>query len=625
MTIQTSRDRWLWGLLLVVAGLYLFRLGAVGLYEPAEGRYAEIARTMVTSGDWVIPRLNGVRYFEKPPLLYWTTAVSFQWFGLNEFAARLPTALAALVGIVATVMLGMTLGRESACPESRAEPALSEVEGSRDRGVGVRAGLILATSLGYFLFARVVRPDMWLIAGLTVGLLFLVRGFLGRGHPRTWSVGVGLALGITVLAKGAIGVAIPLGVLGVFRILSRRSVVGRGQRGRLEQWGGLRRFSLWWGLGVFLAVVLPWHVWIAVRDSQFFWFYVVNEHLMRFVNHRVHSDATPLPILLFWLVSGVWAFPWATLLPVAWVERRLWIPWRHASRLDRAFNLVGLWAVVVVGIFTASASRAEYYALPALPAVAVLVGKFWAEIDAKRIVLTSPARWIPAVVYLVLGVVGVLVFKQVVLPGRVEAMAWGEMIQRVFLSVPFATSLGIPTQELNEAGIWQALRISLGVLLVTGAFAAFSMHRRRSCMRTLAISMIPLLCLTQQGFQLFEPVWSSKVLAQQLAPRLSPGTPIVVDGPFENANSLGFYLNRPSPLVIYRGVMWDLAFGSTYPEAQPMFLKKRRDLAHWATTQRSFCLITEAEEGWAKFQEILPTAVATPVAKSCRKVAYLVQ
>jgi len=318
--------------------LFFWRLGEAPLLEPDEGRYTEIPREMLTSGDLVTPRLNGVLYFEKPPLYYWLNAAAIRVLGLNELSARVWSAVFGLLGVLVTWRLGVEIG-------------------------GRRAGLVAAAALGtfplYVTLGRVATLDMTLTFFLTVTLacFWFAHGEGERRRAQLWWHGSFLAAALAVLAKGLIGVMIPGAIVFLYLLATGR-------------WRVLARVPWFTGVPLFLAVAAPWHVLAAARNPDFLWFYFVHEHVLRF--------ATPIaerqePLWYFAAVLVLGCAPWSGLFPsvlrlVRWRELRSAL----AERPEVTFLL--LWSGFVVVFFSASQSKLIPYVLPALPPLAVLTG-----------------------------------------------------------------------------------------------------------------------------------------------------------------------------------------------------------------------------------------------------------
>ena len=344
-------------LLLVVLALAWFgTLGLRPLYKADETRYAEIPREMAASGDWVTPRLNGFRYFEKPPLQYWMTGLFFKAIDVKDWTARLWTALAGFAGILLVLVAGNRLFGAPA---------------------GAYAAAILAGS------------PLWVAAGqinsLDMGLAFFQSGAifaLATGHPLLFWACCALA----VLSKGLVGIVLPLAALGLYVVLKR-------------DWKTVWDVRPFAGLAVFLAIAAPWFVLVSRANPEFAHFFFIQEHFQRFTT-EVHQRTAPFWFFLPVLAVGMAPF----LLPVlAGWWRGLRSP---APPFDAAFFLA-LWALVVLLFFSASSSKLPAYILPIFPALAVLAGRALAE---------SPRRTILLVQALVAAALGIA--AAVAIPGR---------------------------------------------------------------------------------------------------------------------------------------------------------------------------------------------------------------
>jgi 4-amino-4-deoxy-L-arabinose transferase-like glycosyltransferase len=343
---------WSWVLILTVAGwvIFFYRLGVPGLMDPDEGRYAEIAREFFVLGDWGIPHLNLLPYLEKPPLVYWLTALSFKVGGFTEAAARLPSALSALGG----VFLAYGLGRALWGP-----------------GPGVLCALVLASAAGYVAMGRILTLDMTfaLCLNLGVGLGYLA---LSRGRERLWPWAY-LALALAVLTKGPVALVLA-GLVWIVWIM-----VNRGSGRPLIQIRG-------W---VLLAVItLPWFVYVQWRYPEFFRFFILEQHLLRFLTPAIHPE--PLwyyvPVLLGLLLPWTWLLPWTLAAAGRW--------------RDPDYRFLVIWAAVIVIFFSLSRGKLVPYILPAFLPLALLVGHGLARLTGvgrmsfnSRLLKTSLLIW----------------------------------------------------------------------------------------------------------------------------------------------------------------------------------------------------------------------------------------
>jgi 4-amino-4-deoxy-L-arabinose transferase-like glycosyltransferase len=310
----------------IIAGLiFFFHLGAYGFWEPDEARYGEIAREMLELRDFIVPHLNYVAYVEKPPLLYWLTALSFRIFGINEFAARLAPAMAALLGVLATfIFADRVMGRRRA----------------------VMAAAILATAPLYAVMAQVLTTDM-LLSALTAIAIFAL--FLHYKEGGIWCWIAYLAMALATLSKGPVGIALPALTMVVFL----------WWEGALR--GSLQRFHAIAGATLVLAIVAPWFVAISLREPGFLNFYFVGEHIRRIFDSSFSHGEPPyfyIPVVIAGLL------PWSLLVP--------FLTWRRMTP-NPARRYCVIASLVIIGGFSASSGKLIPYIIPAFPALAVLL------------------------------------------------------------------------------------------------------------------------------------------------------------------------------------------------------------------------------------------------------------
>lgn len=406
---------WSLVLILMVAGLVIFfyRLGGPGLIDPDEGRYAEIAREFFVLRDWGIPHLNLLPYLEKPPLVYWLTALSFKVCGFTEMAARLPSAVSALGG----VFLAYGLGRAFWGP-----------------GPGMLGALVLASAAGYVALGRILTLDMtfalWLNVGIGLGYLAL-----SRGQNRLWPWAY-LALALAVLTKGPVALVLAGLVWVIWVIVNRRS--GRP----------LIQIRGW----VLLAVItLPWFVYVQWRYPEFFRFFILEQHLGRFLTPAIHPE--PLwyyvPVVLGLLLPWTWLLPWTLAAAGRW--------------RDPDYRFLVIWAAVIVVFFSLSRGKLVPYILPALLPLALLVGHGLARLTGVgRMFFNS--RWLKTSL-LVWAVTGVaLVGLSLWPPGfLVKALARANFSLAYLLTLSLVWAL-TPLAAL----IWRHLgALLLGALLLS--------------------------------------------------------------------------------------------------------------------------------------------------------------
>lgn len=422
----TGFPRWLYLSLLTGAGLGLFflHLGVPGLMDPDEGRYAEIAREMLLLKDWLIPHLNLVPYLEKPPLAYWLTALSFRAFGLTEWAARLPAALAALAGLYLAYGLGRALGGERQ---------------------GFWGAMVLATCGGYLVLARLLTLDMvftfFLNLGIALGYLAL-----GRERPHLWPWAYG-ALALAVLIKGPVALVLAGLIWGLGALIRGRQALG-----------ALIRPGSW---ALLAAVTLPWFLYVAWRYPEFPRFFLWQHHVERYLDGALyHSESWWYfgPVLLGFFL------PWTGLLP--WALGRE----RPSAAGDRLFFL--LWAGIILAFYSLSRGKLAPYILPALLPLALLLGEGLAAPHAKApgaqgrpgfrlsLLLWALAAWVALVLFL-----------------RPPAVL-GPLVSLAAVLQPYP-ALGLALLALTPmaALVWRRREVLLAGALLMGALLPLGMER----------------------------------------------------------------------------------------------------------------------------------------------------
>jgi len=319
--------------------LYFFGLGAGPMGDIDEAMHAATSKDMVLTGDWVTPRYNGENFYDKPPLYNWLVAVSFLIFGFSEFAARLP---AALLGS-GCVMITYWLGRRMFGP-----PA------------AFLSALVLATSAEYIILSRVVVHDISLVFFDTLALaLFFIGYQSNRQRKPAFLIGYA-ALGVAVLAKGPVGVVLPMMIIGLFLIYKR-------------QLRFLKEMQIGWGLLIFLAVSAPWYILVSLRNPEYTEYFFLQQNIGSFLSqHSRHPR--PFYYYIPILLGGL--FPWSLFLPLAVL--RAFRNRRAAMGDGLIFALI--WFAVVLVFFSSARSKLGTYLLPLFPAASVLVGALWVDL-----------------------------------------------------------------------------------------------------------------------------------------------------------------------------------------------------------------------------------------------------
>jgi 4-amino-4-deoxy-L-arabinose transferase-like glycosyltransferase len=362
----------LWTLAIVFAVIWFYLLGVRTLVPSDEGRYAEMAREMIASHDWITTRLNAIKYFEKPPLQTWMNAITFELFGLGEWQARLWTGLCGFGGVLLTAYTGRRLF---------------------DARVGMYAGVVLASSLLWGGLGHVNTLDMGLAAMMLLslsGLLIAQRNQASFDEQRNWMLVCWAGMALAVLSKGLIGIVLPGAVLVLYTLVA-------------GDWRIWKRLHLGKGLLLFFAISAPWFVVVSMRNPEFAHFFFIHEHFQRFltkVHHRTGAWYYFVPIL----VAGI--VPWlGVLLQSLWEGLRD----RHESSLagsldgatGRGFQpkkMLLIWAVFIFFFFSISDSKLPSYILPIFPALALLIAAYLARAGVRSVQLTALIFGLPAAI-----------------------------------------------------------------------------------------------------------------------------------------------------------------------------------------------------------------------------------
>lgn len=452
-------------LLILIAVLILFisqdGLGDRKLANPDEGRYSEISREMALSGDFVTPRLNGLKYFEKPPLQYWATAVSFKLFGESEFTARLYTALCGLGCILLIAYTGRRL---------------------YDAETGLLTGLVLLSAPYFAAMNEVITLDM----GLTFWMTLSVAGFLiangtdDEGSRRRWLLAAWAGMAGAVLSKGLIGIVFPAAALVLYCLVHRnlRPLI------RLE-----------WlkGLALFFAIAAPWFVLVSMRNPEFARFFFIHEHFERFLT-TTHRRVEPAWYFLPILFAGF--LPWAITLVPASVAA-----WRAPARLvghQHTFmplRFVLLFSVFVVAFFSKSGSKLPAYILPMFPVLGLVIGVYLRNADPRRL------AWL------------VLPLMPLALWGAYAA--WQAPLRR---ADEFSRQL---YTLMSHWVVPAAIAIAVAALV---AFALLRAGRKWTGVLVLSLGTMIAVEAFERGYEEISPLQSGAAVAAAVRPHLAPKT-----------------------------------------------------------------------------------------------------
>jgi 4-amino-4-deoxy-L-arabinose transferase-like glycosyltransferase len=621
--------------------LFFASLFSPPVLDDADGTHANAARQMMLSGDWVTMRVNNVRYLEKAPLPYWIAATSFRLFGLNAFAAHLPQALAVLF----LTLLGFRWARESF--------------GER---AALYTGLGVLTSAGVFLFTRIFLPDPLLSFLLAAALYAFVRA-LEPQRPATYAYAMWTALALAVLTKGLVALVFLFATAAIYLALT----------GEHRNWRCLKPFS---GSLLMLAIAAPWHILAGLRNTGgmeghgFFWFYFVNEHVLRFLGRRIPRDYNKLPGYLYWSLNLVWLFPWALFFPLFFAAKiralrrfnvvnpvqatapsvllvvaifllpfsiiglraaggilglcalYVWRFWRARKQLppvdtmqlteidarQRSTFLLIIFSAVVLLFFSLSTNQ-EYYTFPAYLPLLMLIAAALAHAESndsgKSAEAISSRQWI-AVAHAAFAFVGIAISA---------ALAYGLWFSRHLAFVPDIGDLlahrGVGDYTLSMSSLFDltgpsfaALRLPAALALAAfaiGPAVAWLLRARRqhlAATAAVAITSATFLIAAHIALVRFAPMLSSQDMASRIEQlgatgAISHNNTLLLYGDQAYGSSIPFYLNRPldRPALLVDGRSSSMLFGSTFPDAQGLFLTPAQLRAQWGTGERKLLFI----------------------------------
>jgi 4-amino-4-deoxy-L-arabinose transferase-like glycosyltransferase len=623
--------------------LFFASLFAPPVLDDADGTHANAARQMALSGDWVTLRVNNVRYLEKAPLPYWIVAVSLRLVGVNAFAAHLTQALCVLL----LMLLGVRWARQSF--------------GER---AALYTGLGVLTSAGVFLFTRVFIPDVLLSLLLAAALYCLLQSLapaqqmkpacsngatqidevvilsaaknpristgaqnysvIPTGAQRSGGIpafvffrsttnlypyALWTALALAVLTKGLVAIVFLFATAILFLALT----------GELRNWRRLKPFT---GALLFLAIAAPWHILAGLRNTGglnghgFFWFYFINEHVLRFLGRRIPRDYNKLPSTLYWFLHLVWLFPMSLFLPLGIIAL-----WRRVAALTtstfknlilkhRTVLLLSLFSALVLLFFSLSTNQ-EYYTFPAYLPLLMLLAASLAR--AEQTSNLEPRTSNPALTFAhaAFTAIGLAV---------AAALAYGLYTSRHLAFVPDIGELlahrGVGDYTLSMSSLFDLTGPSFAALRLPAslALAAFALgpavawafrakllrtrDRHLAATTTIALTAAVFLIAAHIALVRFAPMLSSQDFAARIQQLESSGAisrdnTLLLYGDQAYGSSIPFYLNRPldRPALLVDGRSSSMLFGSTFPDAQGLFLTPAQLLAQWGTGPRKILFV----------------------------------
>ncbi|MSO21602.1 MAG: glycosyltransferase family 39 protein [Acidobacteria bacterium] len=592
-------------LIVVLIAAIIFLCGTISppsLLDDVDAVHGAIGRNMLRSGDWITPHLNGLVYLDKAPLTYWLIAASYSIFGVQDWAARMPIALAAILLCWMTARFGRW---------------------AFSARTGFYAGLTLATCIGLYLFTRILIPEV--ILTLTVSLS--VWAFLRLQEPdrdgtephRTrWIILFGVGLGAGLLLKGLLGLVAPAGAIFFYLLASRQLFSAQAWRSHHF----LKTLGM--GTAIGLAIAAPWYVAATLANPPyfdltlqsgegvfrgFFWRYFINEHLLRYLGERLPKDYDTVPLIPFWLLHVVWLFPWSVYLPSL-----LRLSFKPVDRAGRVRLMAVCWALFLLVFFSFSTSQ-EYYTMPIYPALALLIasginGAMKDESSARTHLIHYGT--VTAGFLLSLGALtcaGLLT--------HVWSLPADGDISSALTSNPDAYTLSLGHMSDLTVSSFAYLRLPLGLAALAfaigagGCFVHVAKHRKQMTQRSggesrseahfhwsaappwlaFALMMILFTNAARIAMTAFDPYLSSRPLAEAL--RSAPPGKLIINGAYYPFSSVVFYADRDALLL--NGHFNNLEYGSNAPGAPNIFIDTDQFRTMWGSGERVYLLTTDEE------------------------------
>jgi len=540
------------------------------LMDDVDAVQAQIARNMISSGDWVTPRIDGVIYLEKAPLIYWMIAISYEIFGVHDWAARIPVVASALALAWVTAAFGIW------------------AFGNR---AGLYAGLCISTCIGLFLFTRIQIPDVMVTLCMALSMWAFLRAIDDEEpHPRWWAFVLAASIGISLLLKSLIGILFPVAAVLIYLAVTR-------QLFERKIW---QRLHVWSGAAVALLIAVPWHVVATLRNPPYFdfslrsapgeyhgflWFFFMNEQVLRFLNLRYPRDYNTMPRALFWLLHLVWLFPWSVYFPA--VAK---LSFKPLDRAGKTRLLALCWAGFILVFFTFSTTQ-EYYSMPCYPALALLLGS----------AMAAGGAWIRGgtrVLAFVLAAAGIAagalfwMTRNIPAPGDISA---------ALSQHPGAYTLSLGHIEDLTLTSFAYLRMPLlvaAIAFLIGALGTLFLRGQRVFFAA-AVMAVLFFQAARMALVVFDPYMSSRPLAEAL--NHAPPGKLIVDHHYYTFSSIFFYTGRDAPLL--NGRINNLVYGSYAPGAPNIFLDDERWKQMWL--EQSRCYLVASQSAMPRLEKLV--------------------
>ncbi|HOV89391.1 MAG TPA: glycosyltransferase family 39 protein [Syntrophorhabdaceae bacterium] len=498
---------------------FFYGLGDYSLKDPDEGRYAEIPREMVESGDLIVPRLNYVRYFEKPPLFYWTVAGFYSVFGINEWSFRIPCALSAFFLVFLLYVFSKRWFGEK---------------------IAFFSSLILASSFGFFSMARIVTLDMFFTLWLSCSL-FSFYGFYREKKP-FYIYLFYICLALATLTKGIVVIVLMLITIFIFLLTEKKLSF-------------LKEIKPLGGAAIYLAITLPWFIIISVKEREFFYFFFIDQHFLRFFTSKHKRTGN---ILYFFPVLFGGLFPWSFFLPRAILNL-----WKREG-----LRLFLIWSFVVFAFFSVSGSKLLPYILPIFPSLALIIGTLFGERDVSQV----NKRWelIPyCLFFAAISSIPFLLRSESFYSWAIEITGDTNRVIAEFKYFFIATSI---------------LSILVLILMI---FFNFSKNFRKVLFLLSGFSFL-FVCGLMFHIHTLDKLNTTKNIAMVINKQKSPGDMIINYGSLDQ--TLMFYTKQRIIIASYTG---ELDMGAKYDDARGYFISEEEFLRIARSDIKAFFVVKE--------------------------------
>jgi 4-amino-4-deoxy-L-arabinose transferase-like glycosyltransferase len=555
MENSESRFRYYLAVILFASAVYIgCMISPPSLMDDVDAVQAQIARNMLTSGDWVTARLDGVAYMEKAPLIYWMMAVCYKIFGVHDWSARIPVVLSSIGLAWLTAAFGMwAFGRLA----------------------GFYAGLCMATCVGLFLFTRIQIPDVMVAAAMALSMWAFLRAIDDdEPRPKMWAFVFAATLGTSLLLKSLIGVVFPVAACVIYLAVTRQ----------FGLWRRLRPFS---GLLIILAIALPWHILATLRNPPYFdltlhsepgeyhgflWFFVMNEQVLRFLNLRYPRDYNTVPRVWFWLFHLVWLFPWSVYFPA--VAK---LSFKPDDRAGKTRLLALCWTGFVLVFFTFSTTQ-EYYSMPCYPALALLLGS----------AMAAGGAWVKWGTRVLSAILACCAIAAASLWFMTRGLPTPGDISSAVSQNPDAYTLSLGHMEdlnLNSFAYLRAPLLAAAIAFLIGAIGTVT----RRAFLAAAVMMVLFFQAARMALVVFDPYMTSRPMAEALM--RAPAGKLIVDHHYYTFSSVFFYTNRDALLL--NGRFNNLVYGSYAPGAPDVFLDDAQWQKLWLQPERYYIVASQ--------------------------------